>query len=79
MGDMGDGWNELKHIRGVLRRQFGIECQDCIEKLPKSSPSILLPGQRCKIKGHGFKNTNPRITQEQRDEAQEQAWRESDG
>ena len=53
MGDMGDdfrAWREAKH---KARKEHGVLCEDCIRLLPKASPSILLPGQKCSM--HPFR------------------------
>ena len=52
-GDMGEHFNDLRDYRRAMRERFGQPCADCVRLLPKACPSILLPGQRCKIKGHG--------------------------
>lgn len=53
MGDMGDYFNDLKADRRERRDRLGIECPDCKRLLPKANPSILLPGQKCKM--HNFR------------------------
>jgi hypothetical protein len=53
MGDMGDYYNDLKADRKERRAKLGIECEDCKRLLPKANPSILLPGQKCKM--HKFR------------------------
>lgn len=58
-GDMGEYWNDLKAHRRELREKHGVACPDCVRKLPKACPSILLPGQRCKI--HGYRDPRPRV------------------
>lgn len=52
MGDMGDFYNALREERRERRERLGIECPRCKEVRPKASPSILLPGQRCKVDGY---------------------------
>lgn len=52
MGDMGDFWRDVKAARQEERREHGIDCPRCIEKTPKRNPSILLPGQRCRVDGY---------------------------
>jgi hypothetical protein len=61
MGDVGDDfkwWNEQKK---EMRAKHGIPCPECVSKLPKANPSILVPGQRCRI--HGYRDNRPRIDQ----------------
>lgn len=52
MGDMGDFYNDLRAARREHRERLGVECPDCRRLRPKSSASILLPGQRCKVDGY---------------------------
>ena len=53
MGDMGELYNAMKDQRKEIRAKLGIECEDCKRLLPKANPSILLPGQKCKM--HKFR------------------------
>lgn len=59
MGDMGELFNDLRAHRRQLRAEHGTPCPVCREKLPKAHPSILLPGQRCRI--HGYRDPRPRL------------------
>lgn len=59
MGDMGDLYNDLKQHRRELREAHGVPCPHCRDKQPKREPSILLPGQRCKV--DGYRDPRPRI------------------
>ena len=63
MGDVGETFNALKQHRKELRAKYGKKCPECVSKLPKANPSILLPGQRCNI--HGYRDPRPRIAQEE--------------
>ena len=49
MGDMGDLYNDLRDER---RDRLGVPCPQCRVKQPKRTPTILLPGQRCKVDGY---------------------------
>ncbi len=60
MGDMGEAFRDVREHRKQERAEHGRPCPVCVEKLPKASPSILLPGQRCKI--HGYKDQRKRET-----------------
>ena len=53
MGDVGDAYKGLREWRKELRAKFGVECADCRRLLPMASPSILLPGWKCKM--HPFR------------------------
>lgn len=62
-GDMGDMWNDLRNDRKEKREKYGVECPIYIVIRPKAYPSILLPGQGCKIDGY----ISPRILREKID------------
>lgn len=49
MGDMGDMWKESRTARRELRERLGVNCPRCNIKQPKRVPSVLLPGQKCKV------------------------------
>lgn len=61
MGDMGDIFNAHKELRKLLRKHHGRPCSDCVRKLPKAQPSILLPQQACRI--HRYRDPRPELTQ----------------
>jgi hypothetical protein len=61
MGDMGELFNAFKEQKKELRAKYGVPCPECVSKLPKANPSILIPGQRCRI--HGYRDGRPRIDQ----------------
>lgn len=52
MGDMGDFYRDVKADLANRRQRFGVNCPRCREKQPKRTPTILLPGQRCKVDGY---------------------------
>jgi hypothetical protein len=52
MGDMGDLYNDLRAERRETRARLGMPCPRCNEMQPKRTPSILLPGQRCRVDGY---------------------------
>lgn len=58
MGDVGDYWNEAREERRELRATLGVNCPMCNVKQPKRTPSILLPGQRCRV--DGYRDPRPR-------------------
>lgn len=58
MGDMGDYYNDLKADRKERRARLGVPCPQCNVKQPKRQPTILLPGQRCKV--DGYRDPRPR-------------------
>ena len=59
MGDVGDTFNAMREHRREQRAKHGQPCPKCVELLPKAHPSILLPGQRCRI--HGYRDQRPRL------------------
>ncbi len=52
MSDYGDLCRELREQKKALRRDHGIDCPQCNVKEPKRIPTILLPGQKCKVCGY---------------------------
>jgi hypothetical protein len=58
MSDYGDMCRDLKNAKQKVRAEFGQDCPMCRQLLPKACPSILLPGQRCKI--HGYRDPRKR-------------------
>lgn len=58
MSDYGDMCKDIRAAKLEARDKYGLPCPVCIEKLPKASPSILLPQQRCKI--HGYRDPRKR-------------------
>lgn len=52
MGDMGEIFNAMKDHKRELRARLGVNCPKCAIARPKAHPSILLPGQRCKVDGY---------------------------
>jgi hypothetical protein len=57
MGDVGELFNAVREHRRDMRAKHGVPCPDCQAKLPRANPSILLPGQRCRI--HGYRDPRP--------------------
>lgn len=52
MGDMGEIFNDWKAYRKKQRELYGVACPMCNVNQPKRIPTILLPGQRCKVDGY---------------------------
>lgn len=61
-GDMGEMWNAVRDERKRLRREHGVACPRCRQVQPKRDPSILLPGQRCKV--DGYRDPRPRLDEQ---------------
>lgn len=62
MGDMGDIYRSMKEDRKERRKKYGVNCPECNIKQPKRIPSILLPGQKCKVCGYRDKRRSSRNT-----------------
>lgn len=58
MSDYGDLCRDLREIKRELRAKLGVPCPSCVRLLPRANPSILLPGQRCKI--HKYRDPRKR-------------------
>jgi len=56
--DFGEMCRDIKEARRVTRAKFGVSCPECVVKLPKAHPSLLLPQQTCRI--HGYRDPRPR-------------------
>lgn len=52
MGDMGDTFRAMREARKERRRALGVNCLGCQKVQPKRIPTVLLPGQRCKVCGY---------------------------
>lgn len=57
-GDMGDFWNDMKAERKERRARLGKDCPGCPMVQPKRIPTVLLPGQKCKV--CGYRDPRPR-------------------
>lgn len=71
MGEMAEIFRDMKAIRRAIRRKYAIDCPVCKLKRPKSNPTKMLPGQRCKV--DGYVDSRPRLTIEQQNEALKEA------
>ena len=58
MIDYGDMCHEIRDRKRELKDKFGVDCPGCRKKEPKRTPTILLPGQRCKV--CGYRDPRPR-------------------
>lgn len=64
MSEVAEIYQGMKDHKKRLRAKYGVNCPECVRLLPRANPTILLPGQRCKI----HKYTDPR------DELTDQQW-----
>ena len=53
----------MDSLRKAKRAAFGVNCPKCADARPKAHPSILLPGQRCKV--DGYRDPRQELTTEQ--------------
>ena len=58
MSDYAEFCRDMRDARRERRAKLGVECPRCKEVRPKAHPSILLPGQRCKV--DGYRDERPR-------------------
>lgn len=65
--DMGEMFDLMRAGKRAIRQAFGQPCPRCVELLPRANPTILLPGQRCRI--HKYVDPRPHTTLEQRNAA----------
>ena len=63
-GDEGDFWHAVREATRQLKAKHGIPCPECRRLHPKRDPTILLPGDRCRV--DGYRDRRPRLlTKEQ--------------
>jgi hypothetical protein len=60
VGDVGDYWRDAKNYRQKMRLKYGIDCPECNIKEPKRIPTILMPGQKCRVCGYRDKRKRRR-------------------
>jgi hypothetical protein len=63
MSDMIDIHRGIGDHYKRLRAAYGVKCTQCPIERPKTNPSVLLPGQRCKV--DGYRDPRPELTDEQ--------------
>lgn len=71
VSDMGDIYRAMRADRRERRAKFGVPCPQCRAKQPKRHPTILLPGQRCKV--DGYRDPRPYADGEQTNGCPEEA------
>lgn len=57
-----DDFKAAKEHKRLLRMKFGVDCPNCRIKYPKTTPTKMLPGQKCKV--DGYVDPRPPLTQE---------------
>lgn len=73
MSDMIDAYRDLKAFRRLRRERFGQPCPRCQSEQPKRQPTILEPGQRCKVHRPAYVDPRPELTQADYDTLTESA------
>lgn len=63
MSEVADIYQGIKDHKKRLRAKYGINCPECVRLLPRANPTILLPGQRCKI--HKYTDPREELTDQQ--------------
>lgn len=52
MSECAEIYGAMKDARKHLRTVLGVNCPECVRLIPRACPSILIPGQRCRIHGY---------------------------
>lgn len=52
MSEEGDLWRDYKRHKREQRDKFGVNCPRCQIHRPLAHPSILMPGQKCRVDGY---------------------------
>lgn len=63
MSDAIDDFRALKQFREARRAKFGVPCPRCQQEQPRRQPTILEPGQRCKVHRPPYVDPRPDLTQ----------------
>lgn len=63
MSDAIDDFRALKEFRRLKRDRFGVPCPKCAIEQPLRQPTILEPGQRCRVHRPPYVDPRPELTQ----------------
>lgn len=63
MSDMGDMYRDLREYKRTLRAKFGVPCPRCKAEQPRRQPTILQPGDRCRVHRPAYVDPRPELTQ----------------
>lgn len=63
MSEIADTYRALREWKRQESAAFGIPCPECVAKLPRANPAILIPGRTCRI--HGYTDPRPEPTIEE--------------
>ena len=58
-----DFWHTVREATRDLLVKHGIACPECRRLQPRRDPSILLPGQKCRV--DGYRDRRKVLTQQQ--------------
>lgn len=71
MSDLGDTFRDFKAFQRLLKARYGVACPECRRLQPRRDPTIILPGQRCRV--DGYRDPRPHLT----DEQEQAVWRDT--
>lgn len=63
MSDAIDDFRALKTYRQLVRDRFGVPCPRCQQEQPRRQPTILIPGDRCRVHRPAYRDPRPELTQ----------------
>lgn len=63
MSDWHEDFKVIEEHNRALRAKYGVPCPECVRRLPKANPKILLPQSRCKM--HKYTDPRPELTDAQ--------------
>lgn len=69
MGDATEMFRAMTDMNKQMRARMGVKCPKCIEEQPRRSPTVLLPGRRCKVHRPHYRDPRPEPTAEEFNEA----------
>lgn len=58
-----DMYRDLKELKAMRRKRFGVPCPRCKAEQPKRQPTILEPGHRCRVHRPAYVDPRPELTQ----------------
>jgi len=63
MTDAIDDFRALKSYRKLVRDRFGVPCPRCQQEQPLRQPTILTPGDRCRVHRPAYVDQRTELTQ----------------
>jgi hypothetical protein len=55
----------MADLRKLRRERFGVPCPKCASDQPRRQPTILLPGASCRVHSPPYRDTRPRLTDDE--------------